>query len=376
MLVYVITFILSLFMFWLALVFRNKQKIIFIIFSIVAIFIPCYIAGVRDLSIGTDVKVYIEPLFRVAKYFNSFSSYINNTGSEVRDLLYLLLTFFCSKNSSNIFLLFFMTQLLTITPIYITLLKRNDNSGSVILGIFIYFMFFYNLSFNMARQSIAISFSLLSMSYFIDNKKYKALILFLISYLFHSSCIVMIGAYILYNLFKKNDNNKKVLFGYKAIIIVFISTLVVFLPQLINILIKIGLLNNNHFSNILKRFAGFDFNVARTFFYIMFFVVMYINKDFLIKKIKNFNYYYFLSLISIIILQLGAVIRYSERIGYSYLFISLFYVMPSLAPNFKLKTIKKTELFNFIIIVCLFIFYWLFWTVYKGSNETYPFLFR
>ena len=373
--IYIAVFLTSLFMFFLALQFRDKNKLIFLFFSIIALAIPCLLAGIRDYSIGTDVEVYIEPLFRVSKYFETFKSYITNTGSEVNDILYLLLTFVCGKLSDDIFLLFFMIEFLVIYPVYKTLLLTNEKKGNILIGMFIFFMLFYNLSFNMARQSIAISFALLSFAYCIQKNRKKCILNLIVAILFHSSSVVMIPAYILYTFFEKKEKDASTKFLIKSMIFIFSLVFIVFLPEIVKLLINIGILDNNHFSTIISKFSHFDINYTRTFCYIVFYIVICFNKKRLSNNIKNSDYYIFLSFISILILQFGAVIKYSERIGLYYFYISLFFAMPKLIPQNFNKFTKK-ELMNLLLILLIFTMYWIYWSILMQSNETYPFIFR
>ena len=71
MLIYIVTFILSLLMFKLSNINSKYSKI----FSFFGILFPCLVAAFRSLSIGTDVQVYINPLFQTALRSNNYFSY-------------------------------------------------------------------------------------------------------------------------------------------------------------------------------------------------------------------------------------------------------------------------------------------------------------
>ena len=81
-----------------------------------------------------------------------------------------------------------------------------------------------------------------------------------------------------------------------------------------------------------------------------------------------------MSFICIFILQLGAVIIYSDRIGYYAFYPVLFIVLPKLAPA-SFRKITKQEFRNLILIIAVFIIYWLFWIVIQNYHETFPYVF-
>ncbi len=373
--IYLITFFSTLLFISIALKFRFTSKKTFIIFSIMGLIIPCILAGLRDYTIGTDVKVYVEPLYRVSKHFDNFKAYINGTGSDVHDYGYLFITFISGKIWKDISLLFFICEFLTIVPIYKALLNFSKSKTVIVVGLFIFFMTLYNLSLNMVRQSISISFSLLSYSYFV-KKNYKfSIINFIIAFLFHKSCIMLIPILALYNFFKKYKPLSKKLVGVKLLIVFLVTIVVVFLPSLLKIFINLKILDSEHFGKIIEKFSQMDINYIRTTWYFIFFIIVYLNRKQLKNKIENYDFYTFLSFISIFILQLGAVIRYSERIGYYYLYIVLFFAIPISCDSEKKQETYKTSK-SCLIVITIFFIYWVYWSIYIKSNQTYPYIFR
>ena len=90
--IYVLMFVTSLFFLKIACIFRKNNKLLFLLFSIIGILLPCLLAAFRDLSIGTDIKVYIQPLFNSASWYSDFYTYFLHPNSSINDILYLLLT--------------------------------------------------------------------------------------------------------------------------------------------------------------------------------------------------------------------------------------------------------------------------------------------
>ena len=374
--VYIFTFLSSLLLLNFALKFKNTNKRVYLILSALGIFIPCFVAGVRDYSIGTDVNLYVNPLYRASLHFNNFFDYIKSTGSEVNDLGYLFLTFISGKISKDIFTLFFLSEFLIIYPVYKALknINNNDNNKIVIFGMFILYMVLFNLSLNMVRQSIAISLSILSFSYFIKEDKFKTILFLILAYSFHSSSLVMIATFVFYNFFKNEKTEVKSNLLFEYLVVSIIITIIFLLPNIIIFLIDINLLDSTHFRRMLDNPNNYDINFIRTTWYIIFYLIFALNRKKSRENIPNSQFYIFMSFISIIILQLGAVIQFTERIGYYLLYTTLIVGIPFLTINKKTSIIKRNN--TTLIIIIVFVSYWFYWFVLKGSSQTYPFVFR
>ena len=149
--IYVICFAISLSLFFFS---RNQNKQIRTIIDVIALFIPCLIAGIRANTVGTDVSVYLEPMIANARNAQNFSEYFLSSWKQgwvirgVSDieigfsvLVYLIIKLFNSR-----YVLQFVIQMLTIVPIYIGLRQRNERN--LWIGMLVYFCMFYNNSLN------------------------------------------------------------------------------------------------------------------------------------------------------------------------------------------------------------------------------------
>lgn len=378
--IYVFVFIVSLFFFKIALKFKNKQKYLFILFSGLGLFVPSFLAGIRDISMGTDVKVYILPLFIGAGNYSSFSQFVLYKQSSISDILYLLLTYVCRLISNDYFLLFFMITFISMIIIYIALLIDNNNkeqtnqksNSNIMLGLIIYFLFMYNSTFNMARQSIAIAFVILAFALLRKRKKILCYILIIISSLFHNTSLAIIPFILLYNyirdkgeLYKKNNL-------LEIVCIVLTILLVIFTPIILDNLSNIGFL-----SNALKFYTTWgnihEFNFSNTLFYIVIFLIVDTCSERLKKSINDYNFYRLISILSIILLQLGAAVKFMDRITFYIFYPLIFLIIPKLSFN---KYMNKKEFVLSLFIYFLFVAYWIYWIVFLGYHGTYPFVFR
>ena len=66
--IYLICYLSSCAFAYLNFYFRKSNKYVASIFTFFAIFIPCFLAGIRDPQIGTDVNVYVKPVIDTMWY--------------------------------------------------------------------------------------------------------------------------------------------------------------------------------------------------------------------------------------------------------------------------------------------------------------------
>lgn len=99
--------------------------------TLLRVLIPCILAGLRADTIGTDVKVYVEPMYNAAKKSHSLSTYMNQRWFVIWRYMYVnkfeigfsLMVFLVQKLGGSFALVLFFIQLLIVAPIYIGLRK-------------------------------------------------------------------------------------------------------------------------------------------------------------------------------------------------------------------------------------------------------------
>ena len=371
--IYAITFIISLFFIKIANDFKKNNRLLYYMFSFFGILLPCLLAAFRDVSIGTDVNVYIKPFFDVVHKTTNFFEYFSVITNS-QNILFLLVTYICGKLTSSISLLFFMIHLLVIVPIYIALQKNAKKPNDVVLGMFIFFMFLNNTAYNMARQSIALSFCVLALT-FLQEKNYKKFILLtIIAVLFHTSASFMICIFLIYMVLNSDNINPKNKQVFKIVISVITIICVIFIPRLLPLMKLFGFSAEKVALYSTKYLRpSFDFSYPNTFFYLFILFLVIRNKNKLNKNVKQYDFYSFLALLSVLVLQFGAIITYADRISYYLFYPIVFLVIPQLSVGGN-KMTKNGLLLN-ILIISAFIVYWVFWIVILKYHATYPYVF-
>ena len=131
--------------------------------SFIALMIPCFLAAFRADTVGTDVRVYLIPMFENAKNSHGIVDFWGRSWVQVYTRRYVasieigfsLLVYIIAKIFSSLYVLQFCIQMLTIVPVWQALDKLSDylNKRIVVVGMMVYYAMCYNYSLNLMRHS-------------------------------------------------------------------------------------------------------------------------------------------------------------------------------------------------------------------------------
>ena len=372
--IYLITFILSLVFLNYAIKLKYANKKVLYVFFL-TIVIPCFIAGCRGLENGYDVKVYVSPIFKYAIENNIKSFFVASFKLGVKDIFYVGLTYIVVNLFKNFSLYLFILELLVILPMYKTLINTYKKKSSVLFGMLIVYLIMYNQTFNMVRQSIAMAFGILGFSYFLANNNKKGWLNIIISIFFHNTAIIFIVIVFLYKIFvseKVNNRTKQTL----SIFLIIICIVVFFeIETIIKSFVQLKLMDGSVLSYItIRKREKIDFSYINTIFYALPILLSMLRKK---QDTKN-NFNRFITTVNIcglILLQLGAVYTFLDRISYYLLYFPIIFVLPNYSIDFKRKFTMNYLLINCFSLIGL-LSYWYFWNVLVNYNDAFPYIFR
>lgn len=350
---------------------RKKTAIILLVISILTL---CLLAGLRDVSVGTDVNIYVKPLFESAINADSLQSYISDN-NEYTENIYLLFTFICSKLTDNINVFLFIIQLLIMAPIYYAIYLRREKAP-MWLSLLIYLTLIYNVSFNLVRQCIAMSFIFLSYSLWEKNKRIPVIVCFAFAVLFHKSALIAIGAYIIILIYKTNIIDKSIKKKILSAILFLILFAVIFYQPLGTFLYNINILPEKYYTYIEKiNINDFDidyFNMLYKLFFlgVILFYCYNMRKNMKTDEIKNIIPYATILIVDFIIFPISFFSDTFIRIGYYY----GLNIYPLVIPLCSNEVSNKKDKIVISIIILSLIVYWVYSImIYKGM-ETYPYI--
>ena len=221
MYIYIITFLITILLVWLA---ENKaksrkNKIILLILAVVPMF---FISAIR-YNVGTDYeKRYVADYYTLLEGKN-----VGNLEIGFKAIDYLCLFF-----TKEPYLLFVITSLIILAIIFEVIYKKSSNR---ILSIIIFFLggyFFATL--NIIRQYISVAFILLGYQFLMNENKKKAYIGFVIcailAFFMHSSSII---CFIIILLTKKNIMDARWVIPLSILILILNKNIMVILTPII-----------------------------------------------------------------------------------------------------------------------------------------------
>ncbi len=348
--------------------FKQKQKILGILFAFLCILIPSILAGIRDLDVGRDVFSYVSPAVNRAIDSN-FTTYMTSLDLE---WFYKIIIYLAVLVNPSVHFSLFVLQFLTILFVYLFAYK-NRKKQSISFIIAIYMIAWYCYSYTFMRQSLAVAMIIYSTTLFQDKKYFKTFLLFLLSIGVHKTALLGIFVYI-FLFISKNFKKKKLLY------IMYIMALafgVLFFNQIMYLTTHIiKILPMKYFEYTQFYFAGNDDVSTLELIYKLFWIgiaLLYLHQ-FRHKKIQKdiqIDVILLLLLTDFAAYILSYKIVNLGRVGLYFSYLALFKLLPNIKYFFKQDKINGLVANSLVISVLLVLWVWNF-PIHNWS-ETYPY---
>ena len=370
MYIYIITFLITILLIWLA-ENKAKSKTIKTIVLILAIMPMFFISAIR-YDVGTDYdKRYMADYYTLAEGKNVGNLEI---GFKVIDYICLFFT-------HEPYLLFVVTSLIILAIIFEVIYKKSSNK---ILSIIIFFLcgYFFG-TLNLIRQYIAMALVLLGYQFLMDKNQKKAYIGFVIcailAFFMHSSSIV---CFIMLFLTQKNICNIKIVLPLSILILILNQNIMTILTPIIK---------NTRFKVYLTgTYAQSELSVLQIVENLLVYVWMSIiyyfqkKKNMEIKKeeitLLNIQGISFLLTVAGVIhsqfMRIAIYFGIFQILSIPYFFNMMNFddISKKISDKFK-KTIKANILKNiiYIAIVVIFICMFTYTNILNNDNEVIPY---
>lgn len=360
---YLTCFATSSFLFWLAERIKNRSiELRYFIYGI-ALLIPTILAGIRDVSVGTDVLVYGYPIFKDACYTDNFGFFVNQW--KRIEIGYLGLNFIVSRLtfSHN----FFLGLIMFIEVLFVFLvLKQWKNKIPLWLGMLVFYLLFFNSSLNLMRQSLALSIAFFGIRFVFERKLGRFIFWCLLGALFHKSVLILILYYPFWTFTNKFTSLKAMI----IFVSVGIISIVMFQQTLADYMLSFGD-SISRVSNYITAIDKVKFPLNTLLFYSIL-TALFLYKRKSIYSIFGEQGYYFQYLVALLIL-----IPFLDYYGgvYAYRFFPLvtWWLIILIPILFYISFGNRRILANIAIISYCF-FYWYVTIIYQNANETADYL--
>lgn len=357
MFIYLFTFLLSILFFNFAK--KTKSKKVCILLELLGLSLLSLLAGFRSDVIGTDVKVYVAPIFNLFARGNTIHTVTNIYNIEIG---YILFTKFFAMFGFGFKAYLFFIEFFILFFSFYGLKKIFKNN--YIASFLIFLLLFYNRSLNIVRQSMAISLIIYSLPYLVDKKYLKCIICIIVAYFFHKTAIFFVFA-ILMQKYGSENKRSNLLF---LIMIVLISVFALYgFEYIIQFLVSTGLLTSKYifylsnFVNSLYSVSFIDLSLVSGLILLYLFF-----KNAFDKKNSFCNLFYYFLCFDLLCLLISGKYIATFRLGYYYEIPALIFFL-----NY-LNSVFSHSKRNVIGLVVAFVFWYCMYVIGKdGSTVPY-----
>lgn len=355
----------------------ERGSVGFFFWSATALFIPCLIAGLRASSVGTDVMGYAQPLFSLAKANTGFSDYYLSVwwrgwryyGPADLEFGYSALAWLCARLFGSFQSFLFITQALTVVPIYVAVAKYRERFA-IAPVMATYYLMFFNMSLNLMRQFIALGFIFLAIvGFYRSGRGLKGqaacLASLFIAVFFHSSAIM--GFLILAIRLFLDGGNGRVIPAWRAWAVVALAlSALVAVPVIQHLLVTLGFTS---YAQYLGN-GGVGFKSKQLLLYVPL-ILMALS---LVRQSgTNFDLFLFTVVaVGLVLTQLSSLDDQGGRIGVYFIVFGA--CVPGALGRLWSNDALKRSTVSFLYS-CYLLAYWVFVYVFAGSSETVPYLF-
>ena len=351
---------------------KEKSLLLQWFLHVLAILPLVLLGGLRDRSIGSDTDFYIWDRFSDAvKYRDSIVVFLLTSNQEIG---YMLSNWLIAQLTDSHAVYLSVMEFLVVTPMYIVAWKFRKTVPSFLIMFFFIFIQ-YQYSFSIIRQSVALSFCLLSFCYFEEKKFFKSLLLEIIAVSFHYSAFLALLFPLSNYLVKKWS-----IYRYREFYILFF---LIFIFCVANIdlflkhMISVDLINQKYmvYASDSDVFAGriqWSNMVIKIVIAYIGFVVFITRKPItysFLKKIRRYKYidfFFVMAILDIAFSLLGSVNSEWIRLSYYPRLIS-FISVPFYMKYYNYRCFGK---FGIKPIMCtLIVFFWWYIYIWGGYGD-------
>lgn len=311
---------------------------------ILAIAFPVLLLTFRDESVGTDTGHYID-IFNFCESADSLMFVFISSRTEIG---FATITYAISHLGMDINVAFLIYALLSIIPVYIGALCMKDKASPVLI-MALYYLMFYHYSFNIVRQSIAMSFVFLSVVQMLKGNVKLSIVLWILAVLNHNSAII--GVVFLSFIILRN------------------RSLLLKAAVLISLFLAVIILANTLFVEQLDYYEGyFDKGQGRAEksyileMFINYLIVLYAR----IKLMEDSSLFFLASLTTLMLIIISPVAPFFFRLANISDVLMLIYI-----PQILCSIAKPIHKYHYLFFAA---FYWWFVFIYNNSGDSYPYI--
>ena len=327
--------------------------------ALIAILIPALLAGLRDITIGTDTGGYPCVVYEWVSKMNSLQAAFAWNGGMVENL-YVAIAYYCSHIVNDFHFFLTIISFITLSLLY---WGGKVAKANITLLFFMFFFMHYNTSLNAQRQAMALSGCIVPMAYLFNGKKVMVVLTFLLAYCLHHSALLFAGILTLYWMIDKKPS----LFSQKKIFCLVVFTTILAMLSFNILLTYFGSMGIGE-DKYISRYGssdqyGSNLPISVLALNVYNFIVFWLISQ--RKSIVVFSIFgRYMTVIAVLLCFLGLISTFAVRICDYFTFVNMLLLamyLPKEKPLYRLST------------VCFYVFYWIMTILVANLGDTYPY---
>lgn len=351
---------------------HTKNRSDFIVISILSISVTALLAGMRDLSIGTDtINYYTHPLYwdgavNSAGLIDYLKHFAATSRTSVPEVVFALLIGVVQKTTGNYNVFLFIVHLVIVGCVYIGAFRLKDHADPV-FTLAVFYLLYFGQTLNIYRQymALAILFAILRDLEERHDKRY--LIITAIAFFIHNTAILGIVPLLLYRILYPNNTHKFVPLIKKMALFSIIVIASASLIPVLRILIDMGIIKRNFlwYLNIENRESH-----ALVLLFLMveaIGILLFLRRY---RKLEHSDFFIFCSISFAALTYVGSFIKYGDRLAEYFSLINII----SIGMIVKCQQSRENRVIVRGAALFVVLFYWLYVYAINNSSNTMPYL--
>lgn len=356
MLPYLITFSLSLISYRFAT--KPLKKRLRILCLVLCILPPAILAGVRDPSLGHDWFGYGIDIWNLSIHSHTPGQVLSQYPAIESG--YKLFNYAISFLSSNYHVFFFFHQLFLISiAVFVAYINRNHKLSEIILVF--YFLYIYNTSMNIIRQSMALVLCMLAFTLWEKLWRKRSYICLGLAGLFHVSAVFAFFLYFLSTFKKILQKHQIIIFSIVSVVTYYtIKSYTLILTKLIDLKIFSG-----HYIGYADQIGDVSIHKTDIVFQIGIIALTFL----LPSKYKNkaiSSQIFYLALTAVALNMFGNLTDIAFRVAH-YFILPIAILMPRISFSYK------HNLYACLIFASLLAARLIYFAISSGAENTIPY---
>ena len=219
---YLVLIFVSSILMWIADI-REQNNKSYRLYIFVSVFMLIVVAGIRGVSVGTDINSYQLPMFRVSQKSSGIKEFFVNVAYIDNEWGYAILVFIIEKITNSINWLFLIEECFVLIPMAIAVWKYKNKMSPAVLWM-MYLFVFYISTYNTIRQQIAMSIFFLAHIDLEEHKYTNYIFLMIVAFLMHYTVVVGLVLDMIYIINISQLKSKKLVLGLISVGVIIFST--------------------------------------------------------------------------------------------------------------------------------------------------------